>query len=103
MKKNSKKAWDLTPTEFQELSDRIPFKNKVGVYQSLTGKYTIELKNNERVGTAGLAYLYEVFINGERMEVPYTYVRKLLFELPDDYRNWITYKFVQDYKKSKEL
>lgn len=106
MKKQTKKAWDLTEAEFNELSDRIPFKNKVGVYTSLTGKHTIEFKKDEPTGSQGTFNshpTYEVVVDGIQVEIPFSTIRCLLFELPADFLEWVTYESVQEYKQLHDL
>jgi hypothetical protein len=99
-----KQAFNLTFEEFEEIRRSFPINNKKGdTFLSINSKNKIEYLSNRHDGTAGLAYTYPVRINGKKMSVPRQYILKQLFELPDDFRFWVTYDGIMEYAKENNL
>lgn len=97
----NKKAWELTEAEFE--AKRIPYKDKVGVYKSLNGLYTIEFKSNKNNGSAGLAHCFNFWVNGKKHTAPFVYAQKLMFELPEDFDYFVVWGLVIQYAKENNL
>lgn len=95
------KAWELSESEVEML--RIPYKNKIGTFESINGKYKIEFKTDKPQGSAGLAHCFEFFVNGKRYVAPFNLAQKFMFELPEDYGYFIVYGLLQEYAKEKGL
>ena len=101
MKTKTRTAWQLTEKEVEALS--IPYREKKGIHKSLNELNTIEFKTDKNTGSAGLAHTFQFFVNGKKHDAPFNRAQKLMFELPEDYRYFITYGFIQLYAKENNL
>jgi hypothetical protein len=95
-----KTAFEMTEEEFE--AARIPFRS-VGTFKSINNKHTIHILSNKKSGTAGLAYLYPVMIDGKNLNLPFALIQKYNFELPEDYDYFVVWGLVQQYKKEMNV
>lgn len=98
--KQNKTVFDITIDEYNRLSGKIPY-GGVGHFKSITGKHTIEILSKNKSGTAGLVNTFPVKIDGNKEDLPFYLIRKIYFELPDDYNFFVTWDHIQAYKKGE--